>query len=229
MHTLTPTLLALLTRNALAYGPGSGSIAAGNLSLTAPWGLDPSKYQSLVSSPDASAAFNITGYNTSSTAPSPQSAQGWTLAARVKHDVSLSATTNSSLDKSQVFEATTLAVGAPPGVAVAEGWRLCAAVYPGTAAAVAADTVVDGGCANVLSEGCLQALGVAATGTGGWLGADGECGAAALPGRCSGDFPSGTGNLSAVGECGRSLLVTPFFFLFSRQSWAGEGLWLTSL
>lgn len=191
------TLLNLLPL-ALAYGPGTGSSIAGNLSAAAPWGIPPDKFQSATKDASASAAFNMTGYNITSTAPSPQSASGWKLTAHVKNDVSLSdASTPSS---SQVFEASTLYLEAPADMTVASSWRMCAVVYPGLASAVAADTTVDGTCGNVMDVGCVQALQVAGTTGNAGMDSEGNCMNFALPSKCSGDFPTGTGNVSAVGE-----------------------------
>lgn len=189
---------------ALAYDPGTGSAVAGNLSASAPWGIPPDKFESATQSPDASAAFNVTGYNVSSSAPSPQSAGGWVLAAGVKYDASLSdaADPPSDNDDDNVYQATTLYVQAPEGMALDESWRVCAAVWPGVRSSSSSSdaVVVDGTCRGVLSTGCLQALSVAgASGTAGGMDAAGECASFALPEGCAGDFPSGTGNVSAVG------------------------------
>lgn len=188
-------LLALLP-HILAYEPGTGSSVAGNLSASAPYGISPSKFQSATNNPDDSAAFNITGYNITSSAPSPQSASGWKLVARVKNDVSLSDAANPS---DQVFEATTLYLEAPSGMSMDSSWRICGVVYPGVAKNISTGTTVDGGCSTALSSGCLQALNVAGTSGSSGMDDSGACTSFVLPDRCSGDFPTGTGNVSAVG------------------------------
>lgn len=218
-------LLALLPA-ALAYGPGTGSSVAGNLSAAAPWGIPPDKFASATKDADASASFNMTGYNVSSGAPSPQSAAGWKLTAHVKDDVSLSDAVPPS--GGQVSEATTLYIEAPSQMSVDPSWRMCAVVYPGVASAVAPGTTVDGTCGSVLSSGCAQALQVSGlTGKAG-MDSEGNCMNFALPSRCSGDFPAGTGNVSAVGK-----YPLPFFLFLSAprplRTCLSEGPWVPVL
>lgn len=180
-----------------AYGSNIGSFVAGNLSIGAPWSLPADDFESSTKSPDSVASFNITGYNISANTPSPQSSSGWRLSAAVKNDVSLSTSTNSSVNKSSVFEATTLYIQAPTGMEMDSSWRMCAVVYPGVDNLNVGNTVVDGGCSGVFSSGCLQALSVA--GTSGTNGMDdaGNCGSFVLPGRCEGSLS--TANVTAFG------------------------------
>lgn len=202
-----------------AYAPDSGSAVAGDLSsVPGPYGIPADKFASATQHADASAAFNITGYNVSADAGtnSPVAVSGWTLTARVTTDVALSDANDSSL-ASQKTEATTLYLEAPGNMGAAMGaqWRLCAVVYPGTASAVANSTSVDGTCNGVLSAECLQALTASAGGsedTG--LDNSGNCTNFALPSRCTNDFPAGSGNLSAISEF-------PSSYVFSPSSLAG--------
>lgn len=184
---------------AYAYESNTGSSVAGNLSINAPWSLPADSFASGTNSPDSVASFNITGYNISADTPSPQSASGWELTAAVKNDVSLSTSTNSSVDKNSVFEATTLYLQAPNDMDMDTSWRMCAVVYPGVDNLNVNSTAIDGTCNGVLSSGCLQALSVAgASGTNGMDDA-GNCGSFVLPGRCEGSLS--TANVTAFGMC----------------------------
>lgn len=187
-----------------AYDPNSGSAVAGDLSsIAGPYGIPADKYESLTNSADASAAFNITGYNVSAdSSNSPVAVSGWKLTARVKTDVSLSdSTDNSSSSSSQKTEATTLYLEAPDGMTMGSSWRMCAVVYTGTASAVANTTTVDGTCNGVLSSECIQAL-TASAGSSENTGMDnsGNCTDFVLPSRCTDDFPDGSGNNSAISK-----------------------------
>lgn len=207
--TILPHLLLHLLQASglLAYDPGTGSAVAGNLSTSAPWGIPPDKFESATKSPDALAAFNATGYNVSSSAPSPQSADGWVLAAGVKYDASLSDATG-DVPTGDVYQATTLYVEAPSGMTLADSWRVCAVVWPGVAGASNASSSLDGTCRGVLSTSCIQALGVAGASGSSGMSETGECGGFALPEGCAGDFPSGTGNVTAVCEYFLCLLMS---------------------
>lgn len=189
-----------------AYESSTGSFVAGNLSINAPWSLPADTFASGTNSPDSVASFNITGYNISADTPSPQSASGWKLTAAVNNDVSLSTSTNSSVDKNAVFEATTLYIQARENMDMDTSWRMCVVVYPGVDNLNVNDTTIDGTCNGVLSSGCLQALSVAgASGTNGMDNA-GNCGSFVLPGRCDGSL-SAT-NMTAFGMCLQSSLFS---------------------
>lgn len=189
MRTLLSSSTALLLPIlAAAYDPTTGSSAQGNLSLHAPYNLNPSTFDEATSSPDTSGAFNITGYNISSTTPTPQSTTGWKLTARVTYDV--------SLNSSSFFEATTLYLETPTGMTMDDNtWKICAVVFTG---AQGSGQTVDGTCNGVLSGSCFQALNVAGTGGSSGMDANGACGQFSVPEACAGDFPAGTGNVSAI-------------------------------
>lgn len=198
-----PFLLLLLAHHQItavgAYDPDTGSAVAGNLTASAPWGVPPDKFESATKSPDASAAFSTLGYNVSDTAPSPASVDGWTLAVGVAYDVSLSDAADAPAGADgddAVFQATTLYLGPPAGMAMNDAWRICAAVFPGVAETAATAANAGGSCHEVLSSDCLLALGV----TTGGMNGTGACNDIVLPERCNGDFPAGTGNISTVGE-----------------------------
>ncbi|KAK2607149.1 hypothetical protein N8I77_005851 [Diaporthe amygdali] len=181
-----------------AYDPSSGSIASGDLSVAAPYGLPPSKFKSDTDKPDDAAAFNITGYDVS-TDSTPQSVDGWKLEAAVKQAVSLSDATNSSVNKDQVFEATTLYIKAPDNMKMDDTWRMCAVVYPGLTNNVDNSTTLDGSCNNVLSTDCIQALSVAAGGaTTNGMDTSGNCTSFVLPARCTDSFPSDSLRTTAI-------------------------------
>lgn len=184
-------------RGVFSYDSSAGSSVAGNLSDNAPWSLPADVFASSASSPDFSASFNITGYNISANAPSPQSVPGWKLTAAVKNDVSLSTSTNSSVDKSSVFEATTLFIQAPADMTMDTSWRMCAVVYPGVNGVNSNSTTVDGSCNGVLDSGCLQALNIAGTSGPNGMDGAGNCGSFVLPAGCEGSI-SGT-NMTAFG------------------------------
>lgn len=193
MHNLLSPLNVLLLAPTLAtaYDPTTGSSAQGNLSIHAPYSLGPSDFADATQSADTSGAFNITGYNISSTTPTPQSITGWKLTAHVTYDVPL----NSS---SSFFEATTLYLEAPAGLTMDEDqWKICAVVFTG---AQGRSPSLDGTCNGALSGGCLQALSVAGTTASSPMSADGTCGQLSVPQACEGDFPAGTGNVSAFGK-----------------------------
>lgn len=211
MHSWRATCLlatlALSLPSAQAYSPTSGSAVAGNLdAIAGPYGIPPDKFRSATSHADASAAFDITGYNVSAAATgnSPVAVAGWKLTARVTLDVSLSDATNGSSSSSSSqknSEATTLYLEAPEGMTMGAAWRICAVVYPGTASEVANSTAVDGTCNGVLSTECIQALTASAGGSGD-TGMDngGTCTNFELPSRCTDGFPEGSGNMSAISE-----------------------------
>jgi hypothetical protein len=179
-----------ISRCVSAYDPSSGSVAAGDLSAAAPYGLPASKFQSDTNKPDEAATFNITGYDVS-TDGTPQSVDGWKLEAAVKGAVSLSDATNSSVNKNQVFEATTLYIQAPSGMKMADSWRMCTAVYPGLSNAVDPTQAVDGSCNGVLSTDCIQAITVAAGGANSnGMDKSGNCTDFVLPARCTDAFPN---------------------------------------
>lgn len=182
-----------------AYEPNSGSSTSGDLSAAAPFGLPPSKFESDTNKPDDAATFNITGYDVS-TDSTPQSVDGWKLEAAVKGSVSLSDTTNSSVNKDQVFEATTLYIQAPDDMKMDDSWKMCAVVYPGLASSVASSTAIDGSCSNVLSTECVQALSVAAGGANSnGMDSNGNCTNFVLPARCTDSFPSDSVRTTAIG------------------------------
>lgn len=217
--------LCLYPPAAQAYSPNSGSAVAGDLAaIPGPYGIPSAKFQSATtsSSADASAAFNITGYNVSAAATgnSPVAVDGWKLAARLHVDVSLSdaAPNSSSLtddDRTSLkTEATTLYLEPPEGMTtMGSAWRICAVVYPGVAGAVANSTTVDGTCNGVLSTECIQAL-TASAGSSGDTGMDnaGDCTSFELPSRCTDAFPDGSGNNSAISK---SSLIFTFYFSFA--------------
>lgn len=194
-------LLALLglACDVSAYDPSSGSIAAGDLSVAAPYGLPPSTFESDTNKPDEAATFNITGYDVSADS-TPQSVDGWKLEAAVKGGVSLSDATNSSVNKDQVFGATTLYIQAPDNMKMDDSWKMCAVVYPGLASSVDSSTVVDGSCSGVLSTECVQALSVAAGGANSnGMDSNGNCTNFVLPARCTDTFPSDSIRTTAIG------------------------------
>lgn len=182
-----------------AYDPNTGSIVTGDLSAAAPYGLPASKFQSDTNKPDAEATFNITGYDVSADS-TPQSADGWKLEAAVKSSVSLSDATNSSVNKAQVFEATTLYMQAPDNMKLADTWRICAVVYPGLVNSVDSSTTVDGSCSGILSTECVQALTVAAGGANSnGMDKNGNCTEFVLPARCTEAFPNDSVRMQAIG------------------------------
>lgn len=188
-----------LSSYASAYDSSSGSIAYGDLSLAAPYGLPASKFKSSTNKPDEAATFNITGYDVSVDS-TPQSADGWKLEAAVTEGVSLSDATNSSVNKAQVFEATTLYIQAPDGMKMDASWKMCAVVYPGLASSVDSSTTIDGSCNGVLSTDCLQAMSVAAGGaTSNGMDTSGNCTTYVLPSRCTDAFPSDSIRTAAIG------------------------------
>lgn len=188
-----------------AYEPSSGSATSGDLSVAAPYGIPASKFESDTNKPDEAATFNITGYDVSADS-TPQSVDGWKLEAAVKGGVSLSDATNSSVNKDQVFEATTLYIQAPDNMKMDDSWKMCAVVYPGLASSVDSTTAVDGSCSNVLSTDCVQALSVAAGGANSnGMDSNGNCTNFVLPARCTESFPSDSVRTTAIGTL--SLLV----------------------
>lgn len=189
-----------------AYEPSSGSSTSGDLSAAAPFSLPPSKFESDTNKPDDAATFNITGYDVSADS-TPQSVDGWKLEAAVKGGVSLSDTTNSSINKDQVFEATTLYIQAPDDMKMDASWKMCAVVYPGLASTVDSSTVLDGTCSNVLSTECVQALSVAAGGANSnGMDTNGNCTNFVLPARCTDSFPSDSVRTTAIGTLSALLL-----------------------
>lgn len=180
-----------------SYESNTGSFVAGNLSIDAPWSLPADNFVSGTNSPDSVASFNITGYNISANTPSPQSASGWILSAAVKNDVSLSTSTNSSVNRSSFFEATTLYVQAPTAMNMDSSWRICAVIYPGVDNLDVSSSVVDGSCNGLLSGECLQALTVAGTSGSNGMDDAGNCGSFVLPGRCDGSLSMA--NVTAFG------------------------------
>lgn len=189
-----------------AYDPNTGSVATGDLSEAAPYGLPASKFQSDTNKPDAAATFNITGYDVSADS-TPQSVGGWKLEAAVKSGVSLSDATNSSVNKDQVFEATTLFIQAPDNMKFADTWRMCAVVYPGLVNNVDSTTAVDGSCSGILSTECVQALTVAAGGANSnGMDKNGNCTEFVLPARCTEAFPNDSVRTQAIGT------LSPFTF-----------------
>lgn len=190
-----------------AYEPNSGSITSGDLSVAAPYGLPASKFESDTNKPDEAATFNITGYDVS-TDSTPQSVDGWKLEAAVKAGVSLSDATNSSVNKDQVFEATTLYIQAPNDMKMDSSWKMCAVVYPGLANSVDSATAVDGSCNGVLSTDCVQALSVAAGGANSnGMDTNGNCTNFVLPARCTDSFPSDSVRTAAIGTLSLLSLV----------------------
>jgi hypothetical protein len=182
-----------------AYEPNTGSIASGDLTVAAPYGLPASKFESDTNKPDEAAAFNITGYDVSADS-TPQSVVGWKLEAAVKGAVSLSDATNSSVNKDQVFEATTLYIQAPDDMKMADSWRMCAVVYPGLVNSVDSSTAVDGSCNGVLSTECVQAITVAAGGANSnGMDKNGNCTEFVLPARCTDAFPNDSARTTAIG------------------------------
>lgn len=202
-------LLALLDVSCyvFAYEPSSGSIASGDLGVSAPYGIPASKFESDTNKPDEAATFNITGYDISADS-TPQSADGWKLEAAVKGGVSLSDATNSSVNKDQVFESTTLYIQAPDGMKMDSSWKMCAVVYPGLASSVDSSTALDGSCSNVLSTDCVQALSVAAGGANSnGMDSNGNCTNFVLPARCTDSFPSDSVRTAAIGMLSDLLLA----------------------
>lgn len=190
-----------------AYEPNSGSVTSGDLSVAAPYGIPASKFESDTNKPDEAATFNITGYDVS-TDSTPQSVDGWKLEAAVKGSVSLSDATNSSVNKDQVFEATTLYIQAPDNMKMDNSWKMCAVVYPGLASSVDSSTAVDGSCSNVLSTECVQALSVAAGGANSnGMDSNGNCTNFVLPARCTDSFPSDSIRTTAIGTLSLLILV----------------------
>lgn len=190
-----------------AYEPNSGSVTSGDLSVAAPYGIPASKFESDTNKPDEAATFNITGYDVS-TDSTPQSVDGWKLEAAVKGSVSLSDATNSSVNKDQVFEATTLYIQAPDNMKMDSSWKMCAVVYPGLASSVDSSTAVDGSCSNVLSTECVQALSVAAGGANSnGMDSNGNCTNFVLPARCTDSFPSDSIRTTAIGTLSLLVLV----------------------
>lgn len=190
-----------------AYEPSSGSATSGDLSVTAPWGIPASKFESDTNKPDEAATFNITGYDVSADS-TPQSVDGWKLEAAVKGGVSLSDATNSSVNKDQVFEATTLYIQAPDNMKIDNSWKMCAVVYPGLASSVDSSTAVDGSCSDVLSTECVQALSVAAGGANSnGMDSNGNCTNFVLPARCTDSFPSDSVRTPAIGTLPLLILV----------------------
>ncbi|KAI3398752.1 hypothetical protein diail_8619 [Diaporthe ilicicola] len=199
-----------------AYDPSSGSVASGDLSLAAPYGLPASKFKSDTNKPDDAATFNITGYDVS-TDSAPQSADGWKLEAAVKESVALSDATNSSVNKAQVFEATTLYIQAPSGTKMDPSWRMCAVVYPGLSNSVDASTTVDGTCNGVLSTDCLQALSVAAGGaTSNGMDTNGNCTTYVLPSRCTDAFPNDSVRTAAI-AINQTVLDNKRFYAYGSE------------
>lgn len=181
-----------------AYDPNTGSIASGDLSAAAPYGIPASKFESDTNKPDEAATFNITGYDVSADS-TPQSVDGWKLEAAVKAAVSLSDATNSTVNKDQVFEATTLYIQAPDGMKIADSWRMCAVVYPGLTNSVDSSTVVDGSCSGILSTECVQAITVAAGGANSnGMDKSGNCTEFVLPARCTDAFPNDSVRTQAI-------------------------------
>lgn len=192
-----------------AYDPNSGSIASGDLSVAAPYGLPASDFKSDTNKPDDAATFNITGYDLSADS-TPQSVDGWKLEAAVKGSVSLSDATNSSVNKDQVFQATTLYIQAPDNMKIDDTWKMCAVVYPGLANSVDSSTAIDGSCTGVLSTECVQALSVAAGGANSnGMDTNGNCTTFVLPARCTDAFPSDSVRTTAVGTSSLLHLDTP--------------------
>lgn len=193
--------------------PQNGSFAAGNLNVSAPYGIPPSEFGSVTQRFDALATFNITGYNVSSnaTTPPPEPIAGWTLSAGVTFDVSLiDAAESSQFD----IEATTLLL-VPPVDTVLDptSWSLCAVVFPevrpnGTLGAMTnSSTPIDGGCENVLSSECIQDI---AAGTSG-MDANGTCGQYTLPDSCASFFPVELMNNTAISKSNVYPLAFPIF------------------
>ncbi|KUI60665.1 hypothetical protein VP1G_07871 [Cytospora mali] len=195
---LLPLLGHIHHQCASAYDPASGSAVSGNLDIEAPYGIPSDKFGSDTSNPDYMATFNITGYNISSNS-GPRSALGWKLAAGIKDGVSLSDATNSSVNKDQVFEATTLYLEAPSGMKMDASWKICAIVYPGLNANPSEVTTTDGTCNGILSAECIQSLTVAAEGpTSNGMDTNGRCINFILPARCTSSFPTNSINTSSI-------------------------------
>lgn len=199
-----------------AYDPNTGSIATGDLSATAPYGLPASKFQSDTNKPDAAATFNISGYDVSADS-TPQSVDGWKLEAAVKSGVSLADATNSSVNKAQVFEATTLYIQAPDDMKMADTWRMCAVVYPGLVNSVDPSTAVDGSCNGILSTECVQALTVAAGGANSnGMDKNGNCTEFVLPARCTEAFPNDSVRIAAI-AINQTVLDDKRFYAYGSQ------------
>lgn len=211
-------LLALLDVSCYvsAYEPNSGSVTSGDLSVAAPYGIPASKFESDTNKPDEAATFNITGYDVS-TDSTPQSVDGWKLEAAVKGSVSLSDATNSSVNKDQVFAATTLYIQAPDNMKMDSSWKMCAVVYPGLASSVDSSTAVDGSCSNVLSTECVQALSVAAGGANSnGMDSNGNCTNFVLPARCTDSFPSDSIRTTAI-AINQAVLDDKRFYAYGSQ------------
>ncbi|POS76780.1 hypothetical protein DHEL01_v204828 [Diaporthe helianthi] len=199
-----------------AYDPNTGSSASGDLSTAAPYGLPASKFQSDTNKPDAAAAFNIAGYDVSADS-TPQSVDGWKLEVAVKSAVSLSDATNSSINKDQVFEATTLYIQAPNNMEFADSWRMCAVVYPGLVNSVDSFTAVDGSCNGILSTDCVQALTVAAGGSNSnGMDKNGNCTEFVLPARCTEAFPNDSVRIQAI-AINQTVLDDKRFYAYGSQ------------
>lgn len=182
--------------------PAGPSFVAGNLSAAAPYGIPPAEFQKVTERLAASATFNITGYDVSSSPPADSSSTnvpGWTLTVGVTTDVSLlNAANSSNLD----IEATTLFL-APPGgnVTLDPSWTICAVVFPGleaeaAAAAANVSTKVDGSCEGLLSSECIEAIQSGSSG----VSTNGTCGSYVLPSACSSQFPEEFANNTAIGR-----------------------------
>ncbi|KKY30614.1 hypothetical protein UCDDA912_g09472 [Diaporthe ampelina] len=211
-------LLALLdfSCHVSAYDPNSGSIASGDLSVAAPYGLPASNFESDTSKPDDAATFNITGYDVSADG-TPQSVDGWKLEAAVKGGVSLSDATNSSVNQDQVFQATTLYIQAPDDMNMDDSWKMCAVVYPGLANSVDSSTALDGSCSGVLSTECVQALSVAAGGTNSnGMDTSGNCTNFVLPARCTDAFPSDSVRTAAI-TINQTILDDKRFYAYGSE------------
>lgn len=192
------TVITLLAAAAAAHAYGNeGSWVFGDLTTQAPYGLDPSAFESATSHPNATGSFPIPGYNLSAPAdaqsPNGSAVVGWSLAVSVSADVALSGLNVSSVaDEHQFVEATILSLSAPGGEPMAfdASWRVCATVYnglsaPGTSAGQNASALADGTCDAVLPGDCVKELMVGGSTA---VDAVGNCKSMGVPGKCEGYF-----------------------------------------